>query len=427
MEQNKKRLYYGWIIVIAGFFINFVNTGFLLYTFSLFAVQIIEELNVARTQVILASSLYTLAFAVLSPIVGGQLQKGRVKQLLLLGAIVAGIGFITMSRVSNLPMFYALYIVIGIGLALAGPAVHSALPAIWFDKHRGLAVGIVNCGAGIGAIIAPQIVTFFIKNYSWRMAYVVLGILTILILGIVAFVVKSKPQDIGLLPDGITPKEYAAMPKGKAPVLSGLTREAAMKTPAFWMIGLALLVLGVAQIGVLQNQASHLMAIEFDMAMAAGALGIIGFMTTISKFVYGWVVDRIGYKITVVLGNLPLFIGILMLYFAKPGFSAAYMYIYAVLFGFGLGSWTPVISVAIGKSLGPKFYGAIWGVLFAIRTVGDIIGPTALSGLADAFGGYQVSLLLSAAAVCVSTVLVLLVRQPEAYQKAVQEEATQKA
>lgn len=428
METKKKRLYYGWIIVIAGFLINFVNTGFLLYPFSLFAASVSEELSLARTQVLLASTMYTAAFAVISPITGAQMQKGRMKHMLLLGAAVAGLGFIAMSRVSSLAMFYALYIAIGIGLAFAGPAIHTALPAIWFEKRRGLAVGIVNCGAGVGAIIVPKLVIYLTANYSWRTAYVVLGALTIVILAVLAlFVVKNRPQDIGLLPDGLTPEEAAALPKEKAPVLSGLTRGEAIKTPAFWMIGLALLTLGVSQIGVMQNQASHLIAIEFDMSQAAGALGIIGFMTTISKFVYGWIVDRFGYRIAIVLGNVPLLAGILMLAMAQPGYSSTYMYVYAVLFGFGLGAWTPVITVAIGKNLGAKYFGAVWGVLFAIRTVGDAIGAPILSGLADIFGGYRIPLNLSAVLVAVSTVLVLAIRQPKEYKTMLQEEAAQTA
>lgn len=415
---QRKGLYYGWIIVAAGFSINLVNTGFLVYTFSLFAAPVSRELGASRTQVLLASSLYTLAIAVFSPMVGAQMEKGRLKPVLVFGALLAGFGFIAMGAVSGLYMFYAMYIVIGIGLAFAGPAIHTALPALWFDKRRGLAVGIVNGGAGLGAIVAPAIVMYFSAHYSWRIAYAVLGVLTMAILiPLALFVVRTRPQDMGLLPDGAAPEEPRDAGGGARREAVGLTRAEALRTPAFWILAASLFFLGFTQIGVLQNQASHLASIDFDMAVAAGALGVIGLMSTVSKIGYGWVVDKIGFKRTVVLGNLPLIAGVLMLSFARPGYSSAYMYVYALLFGIGLGAWVPVASVAIGRVLGVKFFGSIWGALFAFRTIGDIVSVPVLSSLADIFGGYAIPLQIAAFLGVISTILTVMLKRPEACGK----------
>lgn len=416
--QTKKKLYYGWIIVIAGFLLNFVNTGFLMYTFSLFAVPVTADLGVTRTQIMVASSIWTLGCAVLSPFVGDQMEKGRVKLMVLLGALFMGVGLLGMNIVNNLFMFYLCYGLAGVGCACAGPAIHTALPSIWFDKRRGLAVGIVNCGAGVGAIISPKIAMYMIENFSWRAGYTVFGVLSVIILVPLAlWVIRHKPQDMGLLPDGISQAEYDAMPKQSRPAAAGLTRNEAFKTPTFWMMALALFAVGFAQLGVMQNQASHLGAIEFDMAMAAGALSIIGFMTTISKFVYGWVVDKLGYKMGVLLGYLPLVASIIMLATAQTGYSSTYMYIYAILFGLGLGCWTPIITVAIGKDLGAKYFSSIWGILFTFRTAGDILGVPLLSGMAEAMGGYRIPLLIAAGLVVLSGVLILLLHKPAAYQQ----------
>lgn len=402
---------------MAGFLLNFVNTGFLMYTFSLFAVPVTEELNVTRTQIMVASSLWTLGCAVLSPFVGAQMEKGRVKIMVLLGALFMGIGLFGMNLVNGLFAFYLCYGLAGVGCACCGPAIHTALPAIWFDKRRGLAVGIVNCGAGIGAIISPKIAVYMIQNFSWRAGYTVFGVLSVIILVPLAlWVIKGKPQDMGLLPDGISQQEFDALPKRSQPAVAGLTRGEALKTPTFWMMALAMFSVGFAQLGVMQNQATHLTAINFDMAMAAGALSMIGFMTTISKFVYGWIIDRFGFKIGCLLSYIPLGLGILLLALAQPSYSSTYMYAYAVLFGFGLGAWTPIITVAIGKDLGAKYFSSIWSLIFTFRTAGDILGVPGLSAMADVFGGYQVPLFIALGLVVLSGVLILSLQPASAYK-----------
>lgn len=422
-QKSGKQLYYGWIIVIAGFLLNFVNTGLPMYTFSLFATSVSEGLMVSRTQVMIANSIWTVCFAVFTPFVGAQLEKGKVKRIMLLGALLIGVGLLGMNFVNSLAMFYSCYGLNGVGGAFVGPGIHTALPAIWFDKRRGLAVGIVNCGAGVGAIISPKIALYMIQNYSWRAGYTLFGIVSVVILVPLAlWVIKAKPQDMGLLPDGLTQEQFDALPRRSQPAVAGLTRNQAFKTPVFWMMALALFTVGFAQIGVMQNQAAHLGSINFDMAVAAGALSIIGIMTTVSKFVYGGIVDRFGYKAGVILGYLPLVIGIIMLAVARPGYSSAYMYGYAILFGLGLGSWTPIITVAIGKELGAKYFGSIWGMLFAIRTAGDMFGAPVLSAMADAFGTYRIPLFITVGLVVVSMILIVALYKPSAYKKMIEDD-----
>lgn len=151
--------------------------------------------------------------------IGKQLEKGRVKQLLIAGAILNGGGFMLLSKAGSLSMFYICYVIVGIGAAIVGPALHSSLPAYWFEKKRGLAVGLANIGAGAGSIIAPMIITATIASYDWRMAFFVLGAISAVILIALVFIIKTKPSDVGLYPDGLTKEQYDAQPKASRPVL----------------------------------------------------------------------------------------------------------------------------------------------------------------------------------------------------------------
>lgn len=413
---QKKGLYYGWVVVAGSFFNHFVTTGFLIYTFSLFAVPVSAALAVSPTEVALAASIYTIVIAVCGPFVGAQLEKGRLRVLLIASAILFGGGFLLMNFATSLPLFYLFYVVIGVGCACSGPVVNNALPSYWFDKKRGLAVGIVNCGGGVAAVVVPLIIVQVIASTGWQSAYTAIGIAAFAILMVLAFVLKTKPSEVGLMPDGLTKEEYEALPMVERPEVTGLDRAAAMKTPTFWLIGLALLCLGFAQLGVMQNAATYFVSMEFDMTIAAAALGFIGGTSTVAKLVFGVVVDKLGPKVAYAVGTGFLLVGIGLLIFSNPASSYGYLVCFAICFGIGIGAWAPSATTLITKTLGLKYFGALWGVLFGIRTVGDVVGIPGASAIAGA-STWTIAFVVAFALGAVSIVLMLAANKPAALKK----------
>lgn len=411
---KKKGFYYGWVVVLAGFLCHFVSTGLLIYTFSLFVVPMTELLQTDRTAIMLASSIYTLCVAIISPIVGGQVAKGRVKLIIILGAILFGGGFLLLSIASTLPLFYIFYAMIGIGCALAGPVVSSALPTAWFDKRRGLAVGITNCGGGVAAIFMPTIVAGIITTSGPQMAFIAIGILAIVLLLVAALLAKPNPQSIGLMPDGLTKEEFDALPQKERPVLIGITRAEAFKTPALWLLCLALVFLGFGQLGMMQNAAAFLTDLKFDMTIAATALGVIGMTSTVGKIFFGWLSDRVNPQLVFCIGNVLLIIGALFLVYTQPDSSLFWLLGYALLFGFGLGCWSSTVPLIIGRLMGVAHFAAIWGIVFGFRTVGDIFGVPGVSAIASA-SSYQTAFWVAIALFVVSAVFIVITRKPKSF------------
>lgn len=414
MTEKKKGFYYGWVVIFAAFLTQFVTTGLLIYTFSLFVVPMSTMFDVPRTSITIASSIYTIMFALVSPTVGTQIAKGRIKPLLFASAVLFGGGFLAMSLVNNIVAFYIVYALIGLGGALGGPVVGGALPAAWFDKRKGLAVGIVNCGGGIAAIVVAPIIANVMKGMGTQAAFVVIGVLAIILLVVAALIVKSKPQDMGLMPDGITQEEYDALPAKQRPVAVGLTRSEAMKTPTLWLIAIALMFLGFGQLGVMQNAAAYLTDLQFDPQISATALGCVGMAGVCGKLFFGWLVDRMDAKIVFCIGNILLVVGTLFLTYTTQESTLVWLLGYAVVFGFGVGCWTPCITVLLGRLFGMAYFGAIWGIVFALRTAGDILGVPGVSTIAG-FTGYQGAFWVAIAMLVVSLVLVLVTKKPKAY------------
>ncbi|MDR0888686.1 MAG: MFS transporter [Coriobacteriales bacterium] len=413
--MEKKKFYYGWIVVIAAFLTQFVTTGLLIYTFSLFVAPMATSLDVPRTSITIASSIYTLAFAILSPVAGSQIDKGRIKIMIVIAAVLFGGGFILLAFASNIVMFYIFYALIGIGGALAGPAVGSTLSALWFDKHRGLTTGIVNAAGGVAALFMPTILASVMESSGGTMvAFIIIGIISVVLLLISAVLVKTRPQDIGLMPDGLTKAEYDKLPQKQRPVMVGLTRAQALKTPALWFMAIALMCLGFGQLGVMQNATAFLTDTKFDMVAAAQALSIVGVVGVVSKLFFGWLVDKVDPKIVFAIGNILLIIGTLILTYTQPTSGIAWMYGYAVIFGFGVGCWAPVVPVLAGRTFGMAYFGAIWGVAFGLRTIGDIVGVPGVSGIAS-FMGYQGAFWIAAILLAISLVLMVFVRKPKSF------------
>ncbi|WP_313640557.1 MFS transporter [Paenibacillus sp.] len=415
MPKTKKKIYYGWFVVLAAFLCTFASTGLMIYSFSLFLVPMSESLDVPRTSIALASSIFTICMGVVSAYVGNQVTKGRVKKLILIGVILLGGGNALLSITNSLPVYYMCYALVGIGSAFTGPAVTSTLATAWFDKRRGLATGIISCGASVCAIFAPSFLATIMDSSGVRTAYLANSAIVIVLLLIALLLVKTKPQDIGLLPDGLTQEEFDATPSKKRPVLIGLTRNQAMKTPTMILVCIAFAALGFGQIGVMQNAAAYLSDLTFDTKTVASALGFIGLSGGVSTILFGWLSDRINPKLVFCFGNMLLLVATLILTYTQPDSGYGWLVSYGILFGLGMGIWASAVPLVIIKLVGPMNFGAIWGLAFAIRSIcGDTLGVPTISKIAET-AGYRVAFWVAVIVFAVSAVLIIVAKKPKAF------------
>lgn len=411
--MKTKKIYYGWFIVLAAFLCNFASTGLMIYSFSLFVVPMSESLGVARTSIALASSIFTICMGVVSIYAGNQVTKGKVKLIILIGILLLGVGNIILSITDSLLVFYVCYAVLGIGSALTGPAVTSTLATSWFKKRRGLATGIISCGASVCAIFMPSILALIMETNGVRAAYLTNSAIVFVLLGTAFIIVKTKPQDIGLLPDGVSEGKGTEKIVNKESILMGLNRKQTLKTSTMWLICLAFAALGFGQIGVMQNAAAFLSDQNFSTQIIASALGFIGLAGAFSTIFSGWLADRIDPKLVFCIGNTLLLVATLILAYIQQGSSYAWLLSYALLFGFGMGIWASSMPLVITKLLGPKYFGAIWGVAFAIRSVGgDTLGVPVISKIAELVS-YRAAFWLAIILFMLSSILIMIAKKPK--------------
>ncbi len=339
-----------------------------------------------------AFTIFHLGLGVASPFIGRMVDRYGVRKVISIGALITGLGFALLSRIHSLWYFYGGYTIIGVGMAATSQVPATAMVSNWFRKRRGTAIGIMSTGIGAGGFVLPLLIGgYLIPDFGWRASYLALTLFTWILIPLALLVIKTKPADVGLYPDGVEAAEALTEAKSKA-LLSpseGLSLKIALTTLSFWLIAIAFLVNGLSLMGILQSQALHLQDIGFSIVTASTALSAIGLGSLIGKFGFGWLCDQLQAKYACSIGLGLQVVSIVILMNIGPASPLTIIWLYAIIFGLGIGSWLPTMSMLISTSFGLASYGAIFGAVIFAQSVGFATGPLMAGYIYDAMNTYQ--------------------------------------
>jgi len=363
----------------------------------------------------IAFTIFMVIQGVLGPLVGRVVDRYGVKRVIGIGAMVTGLGFVLLSQISNLWEFYLSYTVVGIGMTAIGPIPASAVVSNWFERKRGLAIGIMSSGVGIGTlVVSPLIGGYFIPNLGWRASYLALALITwVVLIPLALWVVKTKPADMGLYPDGIEAPKAVNVTPASPSAASGQTLKTALATPTLWLISTVFLLSCFSLSGVMQNQVPHLQDIGFPAVTAATVLGVVGLGSAIGKLGFGWLCDRIPAKYACTIGIVLQMASIIILTRIGLDSPMAIIWLYAITFGLGIGSWLPTSSILTSTNFGLANYGAIYGVVTLFLHVGTATGPLMAGYMYDAMGTYHWAFIILLALYAITIPAILVLRRPK--------------
>lgn len=413
---RKPRVFYGYWIVAFTFLCLLVSIGCGSFAFSLFVKPLQSSLDWNRGQIMVGFTIFWVMTGVGSPLVGRLLDRKGARRVIPFGALVMGLGFALLSTMSQLPLFYLGYVLAGIGAAGFGVVPCSAVVSNWFRRKRGTAIGIMAAGIGAGGMVIAPITGYVIEALGWRSAYFALALIVwVAIVPLSLLIVRTKPADMGLYPDGI---HVSLDGPGRAEIpyregeRTGLTLRQAIGTSAFWLVSVSFFLSNFSSMGGLQAQVPYLNDIGFPTATAAAALGAIGLGSGVGKVVFGWLCDRIGPKRACVIGLSLQFAALLLLLQVRAGSPMTMVWAYALLMGFGAGSWLPTVSMLVSETFGLAFYGSVFGAVGFALSAGNAVGPLVAGLMYDSTGAYHWAFMLFAALYAISLPAVLLVRRP---------------
>lgn len=365
----------------------------------------------------LAFTIFFLLTGLAAPLAGSLVDRYGVRGVISVGAFVAGIGFASLNLMQNLWHFYIAFFFVGAGMAALGQVPASAMVSNWFVKRRGTAIGIMSTGIGAGIfVLSPLFGGYLIPNFGWRASYLALAMFTWILIPLALFVVRTKPADMGLYPDGIASAEYMAEAQASLSAVKGLSLKVALGTSAFWLLAVTFFINGFSSLGVNQNQVPHLQDIGFPLATAANALTALGLGSAIGKFTFGWLCDQIKAKYACAISFTLLSVGTIILMNVKPTSPLAMVWLYALILGLGAGGWLPTMSMLVNINFGLTSYGAIFGMISLVQGIGGAIGPLLVAYMYDTMNTYQRAFIICLALYAVAIPAVLAVRQPKSLE-----------
>jgi MFS family permease len=201
MSLNKSRLFYGWYIVLAGLLLTTYYSAVFTYGWTSFVTPILATFGWSVTQLSLASTLRGIESGVFNPLWGAAIDKWPLRRLMVIGVVFSALGIFVISQASNLWMYYAGFLVMGIAASSATSMIPNTAISRWFRKDVGKANGLFYVGMGLGGVLIP-LVTFLIDKFGWRetLLYAAIGLL---IIGLpLSLVYRNRPEEYGLVPDG---------------------------------------------------------------------------------------------------------------------------------------------------------------------------------------------------------------------------------
>ncbi len=401
MNSENHSVFYGWWVVLTAAVGLFWGAPITVFSFGVFLKPIMQDFHASRAAVSLGYTLHLIGGATSALLVGWLIDRyGSRRVILPAVAMVGSILLCTKAFSASIWQFYFFYVALGVFGGGMGPIPYGSVVSRWFDRHRGLALGLMMVGIGSGAMIMPSFAQQLIARFGWRAAYAILGSGVLLIcMPVVGAFLKEKPQDLGLLPDGAPPADSASACDAGA---LGLSAHDAWCSRTFWLMVCAFFLVGASVQGCLVHLTAMLTDRGITLPMAALGSSLIGAGVLIGRVGTGYLLDRFfaPYLAAVFFGGAAF--GIVLLW---TGAATAIALAGAFLVGLGMGAEVDFIAFLISRYFGLRSFGEVYGSAFGAFLLAGALGPLLMGAGFDLTGSYNLPLAALLTSALVATVL----------------------
>ena len=394
----------GWVTVVVC--LLGISTGpaaFGLSSLFLLGGPIGAEFGWSRTAISAAVSVMMLCTAVSLPFMGRLVDRFGVKKILVPSIIIFGLCFLAASMISSYWQFIALYVAMGTIAVGTNSVPYMRVLTSWFDRRRGLAIGMAGSGTGLGFGYVPLITQELVSHYGWRGGYFGLGLIMLLFtLPMVVFLLHEKPQSLGLHPDGAV--SDAAVEHS---VATGDTLQEAMRRRDFWSLIIIFSGLAFVLYGLIPHMVPMLQDRGVPEALAAGLASAFGWSAFGGRLLIGFLVDRFdARRIAFSFFSLSA-VGLALLSAPLPIWAFV---VAAIMLGLSLGAEVDMLAYLTSRYFGLKNFAQIFGAMFSAVMVAMSLSPLAFGYVYDRTGSYKSILALGVPLCVLAIVLVLMLR-----------------
>ncbi len=396
-----KRIYYGWWVVGGSFLLLFCAVGTQFYAFPVFFDVMVREMEWARTQVALALTIGTFVIGATGLLAGWLIHKVGLRPVLVGGTLIAGLGFILLTTITEPWQFYLYYgLVLSVGVAgISGVPTMTAVEA-WFDRGKSTALGIATTGMGVGGVVMAPLAGWLISRYDWQTAFASMAGIVILV-GIPMSVIIMRTPEGRKVASGQVEEEGLEM--------SDATIGQVLRQKSFWLISVGATLWIWAYLIGLTHQVSFAVDMGIDRIAAAGAVGLLCAFSIPGRLGFGKLGDIIDKRYVMVMAASLQVIAFAILLRTN---NSAMLYVYSALIGVGMGGLTPILPGILADYFGGSHFGAIYGASGMVMTLGMMIGPVYGGWIFDTTESYSLAFFSAIIITLLAIVLVCLAPKP---------------
>jgi MFS family permease len=401
-----KRIYYGWWIVFACFFIGFYVSGITFYGFTALFEPFRKEFGWSYTQISLAASLRGMEMGIFAPLMGFLVDRWGSRKILMVGIATVGSGIIMLSFTRSLLMFYGAFLLIGFGAGGSTSVVTMSAVAHWFDKNVGKALGVMASGFGAGGLMVPVIV-WLIEVFQWQGALIVLGVGG-WVLGIpLSLVIRSKPEQDGDLSAGRQGGDSTGEDERRTKAVEVSFREV-LKNRSFLLLNLIETIRMMAVSTVAIHVMPYLGSIGISRARAGLVAAAIPVISVVGRIFLGWLGDIFDKRYVMSLAFGFMCAGMVAFCFARVEWS---LFLFLLFFPPSFGGMMVLRGATLREYFGRDSFGKMIGIVMGSASVGGIIGPTLAGWVFDTLGSYYFIWLALSGLAAVAVILALKLKR----------------
>jgi sugar phosphate permease len=384
----------------------FSVVGLALYGLPLYYDFMVRELGWSRTMVTSGNAISKLVVGPLFGFAAGSIvDRFGPRRLMMAGIVMAGGALIGLGATSLAGAFYFFYFFNALGYVCGGPLPCQVLVSRWFDKTRGKVMGIAYLGIGVGGAIVPLLSAWLTARVGWRLSLQLLGGLIVLIALPLAYFVREDPDDDARLKpsrdDELKPsRDHALRPSsyddgGARRLQPSVSITEILRTRSFYLLALGSMC-SIAAVGGTNQHLKLFLSLDrgYSQSQAAGIISLVLTISIAGRLLMGWLADRMARKHVMLLIYLLVAAAIPLLLVGTAAPGAASMYLFAAIFGLGLGGEYLIIPLMAGELFGIRVLGRVMGIVLTADGVAEATAPLLVGYLRERTGSYNIGFFL---------------------------------
>ena len=422
----KTALFYGWVIVGASFFISFLTVGGR-NGFGVFVIPMSTEFGWDRGTISLAASIGFLLNGLSQPFIGRLYDRIGGRKLILVSLVTIGVCNLLLAATNHIVFLIIIFGVV-MSIAMSGGSINTTISIIskWFERKRALAVAIVAAGAPMGGLVLVPLASYLIELAGWRTTWAALGVMVLMLsVPLAYFVMREKPEDMGLMPDGdaaTSGDEGGRADVRRAPLESDRWLTCFGSFP-MWQLSGAYFVCGFTTALISAHFVPFAIEEGYSQSMAASAFGVMSGLNVVGVMTAGWLGDKFNRKN---LLSLVYFLrgGAYILLLTVPGLFG--LWGFSLVAGFSWIATVPLTTSLTADVYGLRNIGILGGIIFTSHQIGGAISIQLAGVLRDVTGSYDVALMIAAILLMCASFVSFTIREKK-YSSRYQQPATEGA